>query len=146
MVAADNLPNVAGPFVEPSWNLPDVFVGLSERGLAAAGTALAAPERAAESFSVASRSLKGGGAVLMRIDAARCGGDATARPARVVVDATHVGVDDRVGGVEDTVSEWGRVRVGNEGTEGMRNGLGTLRRAGAVRLSSTTGTRTAGTA
>jgi hypothetical protein len=32
MLAADNLPNVTGPFVEPSWNLPDIFAGFAELG------------------------------------------------------------------------------------------------------------------
>jgi hypothetical protein len=72
MVAADNLPNVTGPFVEPSWNLPDVFLGLSSTG-SQPPAPLSLRQKSGGSFSVASRSLKGGGAVLIRIDAGGAG-------------------------------------------------------------------------
>ena len=72
MVAADNLPNVAGPFVEPSWNLPDVFVGLSETG-SQPPAPLSLRQNSGGTFTVTSRSLKGGGAVLVRIDAGGSG-------------------------------------------------------------------------
>jgi hypothetical protein len=72
MVAADNLPNVAGPYVEPSWNLPDVFVGLSGAG-SQPPAPLSLRQNSGGSFSVASRGLKGGGAVLIRIDAGGAG-------------------------------------------------------------------------
>jgi len=72
MVAADNLPNVAGPFVEPSWNLPDVFVGLSDAG-SQPPAPLALRQNSGGTFSVTSRGLKGGGAVLVRIDAGGAG-------------------------------------------------------------------------
>jgi hypothetical protein len=68
MVAADNLPNVAAPYVEPSWNLPDVFVGLSESG-SQPPAPLALRQSTDGAFTVTSRFLKGGGAVLVRIDA-----------------------------------------------------------------------------
>jgi hypothetical protein len=67
MVAADNLPNVAGPFAEPSWNLPDVFLGLSGSG-SQPPAPLSLRQNSGGSFSVTSRGLKGGGAVLVRID------------------------------------------------------------------------------
>src|SRR5678815_4979814 len=67
MVAADNLPSVTAPYVEPSWNLPDVFVGLSESGTAPPAP-LALRQSADGAFTVTSRFLKGGGAVLIRID------------------------------------------------------------------------------
>ena len=103
MVAADNLPNVAGPYVEPSWNLPDVFVGLSETGFAAARTALAASEQRRDVHGDEPQPEGGrGGAGADR--RGRVGRDAAAGSARVVVDAADVGVDDRVGGVENTVS------------------------------------------
>ena len=68
MVAADNLQNVTGPYVEPSWNLPDVFVGLSETG-SQPPAPLALRQSTGGAFTVTSRGLKGGGAVLVRIDA-----------------------------------------------------------------------------
>jgi len=67
MVAADNLPNVAGPYVEPSWNLPDVFVGLSDAG-SQPPAPLSLRQNSGGSFAVTNRALKGGGAVLVRID------------------------------------------------------------------------------
>jgi len=72
MVAADNLPNVAGPFVEPSWNLPDVFVGLADTG-SQPPAPLSLRQNSGGTFTVTSRSLKGGGAVLVRIDAGGSG-------------------------------------------------------------------------
>jgi hypothetical protein len=72
MVAADNLPNVAGPYVEPSWNLPDVFVGLSDAG-SQPPAPLALRQSTGAAFTVTSRGLKGGGAVLVRIDAGATG-------------------------------------------------------------------------
>jgi hypothetical protein len=68
MVAADNLPNMAGPYVEPSWNLPDVLLGLSDPG-SQPPVALSWRQNAGGSFAVTSRGLKGGGAALVRLDA-----------------------------------------------------------------------------
>jgi hypothetical protein len=68
MVAADNLPNVTGPYVEPSWNLPDVLLGLTESG-SQPPVPLAWRQVAGGSFVVSSRGLKGGGAALVRLDA-----------------------------------------------------------------------------
>ncbi|MBW8770458.1 MAG: Ig-like domain-containing protein [Gemmatimonadetes bacterium] len=72
MVAADNLPNVAGPYVEPSWNLPDVFVGLSDVG-SQPPAPLSLRQNSGGTFAVTNRSLKGGGAVLVRIDGGSSG-------------------------------------------------------------------------
>ena len=72
MVAADNLSNVAGPYVEPSWNLPDVFAGLSDAG-SQPPTPLSLRQNSGESFAVTSRGLKGGSAVLVRIDGGASG-------------------------------------------------------------------------
>ncbi|HEX7977488.1 MAG TPA: Ig-like domain-containing protein [Gemmatimonadaceae bacterium] len=68
MVAADDLPNVTGPYVEPSWNLPDVLLGLTESG-SQPPVPLAWRQDAGGSFAVSSRGLKGGGAALVRLDA-----------------------------------------------------------------------------
>jgi hypothetical protein len=68
MVAADNLPGVGAPFVEPSWNLPDVFVGLSQADGSQPPAPLSLRQNSGGSFAVTMRGLKGGGAVLVRID------------------------------------------------------------------------------
>jgi hypothetical protein len=72
MVAADNLPNVPAPFVEPSWNLPDVFLGLSGTG-SQPPAPLSLRQNSGGPFTVTSRALKGGGAVLVRIDGGASG-------------------------------------------------------------------------
>jgi hypothetical protein len=65
MLAADNLPGVGGPHMEPSWNLPDIFTGSAD-----AGTGVPAPLTMRKAtggvLSVSGRNVKGGGAVLMR--------------------------------------------------------------------------------
>jgi hypothetical protein len=66
MLAADNVPNVDGPHVEPSWNLPDVFEGLATIG-AAPKSPLALRQSAGGALSVSGRNVKGGSAVLIRI-------------------------------------------------------------------------------
>ena len=66
MLAADNVPNVTGPNVEPSWNLPDIFEGLAEIG-AAPQAPLAMRQSTGGALSVSGRNVKGGSAVLMRI-------------------------------------------------------------------------------
>jgi len=68
MIAADNLPGVTGPFVEPSWNLPDVFVGLSQADGSQPPAPLSLRQNSGGTFAVTMRGLKGGGAVLVRID------------------------------------------------------------------------------
>jgi len=72
MVAADNLPNVPAPFVEPSWNLPDVFTGLAGTG-SQPPAPLSLRQNSGGAFTVTSRSLMGGSAVLVRIDAGASG-------------------------------------------------------------------------
>jgi hypothetical protein len=66
MLAADNLPNVTGPYVEPSWNLPDIFTGYAELG-SRPPAPLAMRQSTGGSLSVSGRNVKGGGAVLLRI-------------------------------------------------------------------------------
>ena len=66
MLAADNLPNVANPNLEPSWNLPDIFAGLAEIG-AAPSSPLAIRQSTAGVVSVSGRNVKGGSAALVRI-------------------------------------------------------------------------------
>ncbi|MFL5620199.1 MAG: Ig-like domain-containing protein [Gemmatimonadaceae bacterium] len=66
MLAADNAPNMTAPYVEPSWNLPDVFAGLAETG-AQPPAPLAMRQSTGETVAVSGRNVKGGGAVLVRI-------------------------------------------------------------------------------
>ena len=68
MLASDNLPNVGAPFVEPSWNLPDVFAGYAELGTRPLAP-LAMRTSTGGAFTVSGRNLKGGGAVLLRLGA-----------------------------------------------------------------------------
>ncbi|MEO8562601.1 MAG: Ig-like domain-containing protein [bacterium] len=72
MLAGDNLPNVSAPFVEPSWNLPDVFAGYAELGTHPSAP-LAMREATGGSFTISGRFLKGGGAVLLKLGAAAPG-------------------------------------------------------------------------
>jgi uncharacterized membrane protein (UPF0136 family) len=66
MLAADNLPNIGAPHMEPSWNLPDVFAGYAELG-SRPPAPLAMRQSVGGTLSVSGRNLKGGGAVLLRI-------------------------------------------------------------------------------
>jgi hypothetical protein len=66
MLAADDLPGAAAPFVEPSWNLPDVLAGLAELGRTPAAP-LTVRESTDGAVAVTCRFLKGGGAVLVRL-------------------------------------------------------------------------------
>jgi hypothetical protein len=66
MLAADNVPTVSGPYLEPSWNLPDVFAGYAELGTRPPAP-LAMRQSTGGTLSVSGRNVKGGGAVLMRI-------------------------------------------------------------------------------
>ena len=65
MLAADNLPGISAPYVEPSWNLPDIFAGLQELGTIPPAP-LALREATDGTLSVSGRNVKGGGAMLMR--------------------------------------------------------------------------------
>jgi hypothetical protein len=72
MLAADNVPNASGPYVEPSWNLPDVFVGLTE--VSTRPPAPLAMRRSEDgTVSVSGRNVKGGGAVLVKLGPAAAG-------------------------------------------------------------------------
>jgi hypothetical protein len=66
MLAADNLPNATGPYVEPSWNLPDIFTGYAELGTQPPAP-LAMRQSTGGVLSVSGRNVRGGGAVLLRI-------------------------------------------------------------------------------
>lgn len=66
MLAADDLQGVPGPYVEPSWNLPDVFAGYAELGTRPPAP-LAMRQSTGEDLSVTGRGMKGGGAVLVRV-------------------------------------------------------------------------------
>jgi hypothetical protein len=72
MLAADNLPGAPSPFVEPSWNLPDVFAGYAELGTHPS-VPLAMRESSGGSFSITGRLLKGGGATILKLGAAAPG-------------------------------------------------------------------------
>jgi hypothetical protein len=65
MLAADNLPNVSNPQLEPSWNLPDIFAGLAEIG-AAPQSPLAIRQSTGGVVSVSGRNVKGGSGVLVK--------------------------------------------------------------------------------
>jgi hypothetical protein len=66
MLATDDAAGAAAPFVEPSWNLPDVFAGYAELGTAPP-VPLSIRESTDGAIAVTNRALKGGGAVLLRI-------------------------------------------------------------------------------
>jgi hypothetical protein len=66
MLARDDAPGAAAPFVEPSWNLPDVLAGYAELGTTSPAP-LSIRESTDGSIAVTNRALKGGGAVLARI-------------------------------------------------------------------------------
>jgi len=66
MLAADNLPNVTGPFVEPSWHLPDIFAGFAELG-SRPPAPLAMRQSTGGTLSVSGRNVRGGGAVLLKL-------------------------------------------------------------------------------
>jgi hypothetical protein len=66
MLAADNLPGVRAPFVEPSWNLPDVFAGYAELGTRPSAP-LAMRQATGSEFAISSRNLRGGGAVIVKV-------------------------------------------------------------------------------
>jgi hypothetical protein len=66
MLARDDAPGAATPFVEPSWNLPDVLAGYAELGTTSPAP-LSIRESTDGSIAVTNRALKGGGAVLARI-------------------------------------------------------------------------------
>ena len=66
MLAADNLPNVRAPYVEPSWNLPDVFEGLTELD-SRPPAPLAMRQSTGGVLSASGRNVKGGGGMLLRI-------------------------------------------------------------------------------
>ena len=72
MLAADNLASVKGPYVEPSWNLPDMFTGYAEVG-SLPPAPLAMRKSTGGTVSISGRNVKGGGAVLLRLGPAGTG-------------------------------------------------------------------------
>jgi len=66
MLAADNLPTARGPYAEPSWNLPDIFQGLTELD-SRPPAPLAMRQSTGGAIAVSGRNVKGGSAMLMRI-------------------------------------------------------------------------------
>ena len=72
MLAADNLANAVGPYVEPSWNLPDMFAGYAEIDERPPAP-LAMRTGAGGTVSISGRNVKGGGAILLRLGPAGAG-------------------------------------------------------------------------
>jgi uncharacterized protein YjdB len=72
MLASDNEPGTSAPFSEPSWNLPDVFAGYAELGTRPTAP-LAMRTSATGQFTITSRNLRGGGAVLVRVGTSMSG-------------------------------------------------------------------------
>jgi hypothetical protein len=72
MLAADNLANAVGPYVEPSWNLPDMFAGYAEIDNRPPAP-LAMRTSTGGTTSISGRNVKGGGAVLLRLGPAGAG-------------------------------------------------------------------------
>lgn len=95
MLAGDNLPNVPAPFIEPSWNLPDVFAGYAEQGTHPSAP-LAMREATGGGFSISGRFLKGGAAMLLRLGAAAPGStqllDLRATPTTPLSTASTIGL------------------------------------------------------
>ena len=72
MLAADNLPNARAPYVQPSWNLPDMFAGYAEID-SRPPTPLAMRTSTGGTVSISGRNVKGGGAILLRLGPAGAG-------------------------------------------------------------------------
>ena len=72
MLAADNLVNAVGPYVEPSWNLPDVLAGYAELDNRPPAP-LAMRTSAGGTASISGRNVRGGGAILLRLGPAGAG-------------------------------------------------------------------------
>ncbi|HEU4721103.1 MAG TPA: Ig-like domain-containing protein [Gemmatimonadaceae bacterium] len=72
MLAADNLTNARAPFLEPSWNLPDMFAGYAEVG-SRPPAPLTMRKSTGGVASISGRNVKGGGAVLLRLEPAGAG-------------------------------------------------------------------------
>jgi hypothetical protein len=66
MLATDNVANVTAPYVEPSWNLPDIFAGYAELG-SRPPAPLAMRQSTGGTISVSGRNVKGGGGVLVKL-------------------------------------------------------------------------------
>ena len=74
MLAVDDLANVASPFTEASWNLPGVFQGYSTDVSSRPPASPLVPRPAAfGAFTTSTVTLKGGGAMLMRVSGAGAG-------------------------------------------------------------------------
>ena len=72
MLAADNLANATGPYVEPSWNLPDMFAGYAEVG-SRPPAPLTMRTSTGGTVSISGRNVRGGGAILLRLGPAGAG-------------------------------------------------------------------------
>jgi hypothetical protein len=68
MLAADDLPNVPAPFTEQSWNLPGVFAGYHADFSTRPAAPLALRQSSFGVFTANVASLKGGGAMLLRLN------------------------------------------------------------------------------
>ena len=82
MLAADDLPNITTPDVEQSWNLPAVFAGYHQ-DFPSSDPAVPLTVRTATfgtTFTASNSALKGGGAMVLRINAA------TGTPLRQLLD------------------------------------------------------------
>jgi hypothetical protein len=66
MLAADNLASASSPFVEPSWNLPDMFAGYAEVG-SRPPAPLTMRTSTGGTASISGRNVRGGGAILLRL-------------------------------------------------------------------------------
>ena len=72
MLAADNLANAAAPYVQPSWNLPDMFAGYAEID-SRPPAPLAMRSSTGGAVSISGRNVRGGGAILLRLGPAGAG-------------------------------------------------------------------------
>jgi hypothetical protein len=68
MLAADDLANVPVPFTEQSWNLPAVFAGYNADFPSRPAAPLALRQSSFGSFTASAAALKGGGAMLLRLN------------------------------------------------------------------------------
>ncbi len=75
MLAADDLPNVTAPYVEPSWNLPAVWTGYNtDFPTSRPASPLMPRPTTFGAFRTGTVVLKGGGAMILRVTGAASGG------------------------------------------------------------------------
>ena len=72
MLAADNLANAVAPYIEPSWNLPDMVAGYAEIDNRPPAP-LAMRTSTGGAVSISGRNVRGGGAILLRLGPAGAG-------------------------------------------------------------------------